>query len=75
MDGANEVPLACPSKKFGTAVRARGILRVRCTGKLCKGPEGTVTFHMFALDTGLLLRTERPPYRNPRELLGAGGIR
>lgn len=67
-----EVPLMCPSRKYGIAVNSSGILRVRCTGKFCKGPVGTVTFHMFDLATGELVRTELPKYRNPRELLGAG---
>lgn len=67
--------LQCPSEKWGVAIEAGGILRVRCTGKFCRGPEGRVTFHEFDLATGSLLRTEQPTYRNPRELLGQEGLR
>jgi hypothetical protein len=66
-----EFTLRCPSDKFGVAVSATGYLRVRCRGKFCKAPEGYVTFHIFDLTTGTLLRTERLPYRNPSELLGS----
>lgn len=53
-------------------IDGRGIYRVRCRGKFCKGPEGTVTFHVFRLETGTLLRTEHPAYRNPAELMRDG---
>lgn len=67
-----EIRLMCPSAKFGTVINATGIYRVRCTGKFCKGPEGTATFHLFDLSTGELLKTDQPGYRNPAELVGQG---
>lgn len=73
MDGAPGIRLTCPSEKWGTVIDASGLYRVRCRGKLCRGPEGTVTFHTFRLRDGVLLRTEHPAYRNPRELLGQEG--
>lgn len=70
-----EVHIKCPSNFYGIAVDATGTFRVRCKGKFCKGPEGTVTFHLIDLATGELLRPEQLRYRNPRELLGQGGFR
>lgn len=69
-DGLDGIQLLCPSEKWGTVIGAIGIYRVRCRGKFCKGPEGTVTFHTFDLATGDILRTETPSYRNPAELVG-----
>lgn len=69
--GVEGMQLLCPSEKWGTVIGATaGIYRVRCRGKLCRGPEGTVTFHTFDLATGDILRTETPSYRNPAELVG-----
>ena len=55
---------------IGVAVEAKGIFRTRCHGKFCKAPDGKVTFHIFDLSNGKLLRTEHQPYRDPSELLG-----
>lgn len=68
-----DVVLTCPSDKFGKVLYGTGLYRVRCRGKLCRGPEGTATYHTFRLETGEIVRTEHPEYRNPRELLGAQG--
>ena len=65
-----DVRFVCPSHKYGSV--NHDVYRVRCTGKFCRGPDGTVTFHTFRLDTGELIRTDHVPYRNPRELLGEG---
>ncbi len=66
----SEARLRCPSTTVGIAVAASGTFRVRCKGKFCKAPDGKVTFHIFDLATGILLRTEHVPYRDPSELLG-----
>jgi hypothetical protein len=71
--GPKIVEIKCPSHKHGTVVNGSGTFRVRCTGKFCRGSEGTVAFHTFDLSEGTL-RTEHVPYRNPRELLGQGEI-
>lgn len=47
-----------------------GTFRVRCRGKYCRR-EGLVTYHVFDLATGRLIRTDDLPYRDPRELLGS----
>ncbi len=63
------VLMRCPSGKFGSAVNATGLYRVRCKGKFCKQGD-LVVFHMFDLSSGELLGTDASPYRPPRELLG-----
>jgi hypothetical protein len=69
-DGSDGVQLVCPSEKWGTAIKATGLYRVRCRGKFCRGPDGTVTFHTFDLATGRIVRTDVVAYRDPRALLG-----
>lgn len=67
--------LQCRSGKFGVAVDAKGIYRVRCRGKFCKAPDGKLTFHIFDLTSGVLLRTEHQSYRSPSELLGIDQVK
>jgi hypothetical protein len=70
-----EHPLRCKSGSFGVAVEATGYLRIRCRGKFCKAPNNKLTFHVFDLSSGVLLRTEHQSYRNPSELLGFDQIK
>jgi hypothetical protein len=72
--GRHGVLLQCPSQKWGVATNATGNFRVRCRGKFCRGPSGTVTFHTFDLATGGIVRTDVVAYRNPRELLGGSHV-
>lgn len=66
----DERRLACRSGFIAVAIDATGYLRVRCRGKFCKAPYGKITFHIFDLHSGMLVRTEHQSYRNPSELLG-----
>jgi hypothetical protein len=68
---SDERTLRCRSSTFGVVINATGFYRVRCRGKFCKAPEGFVTFHIFDLATGMLIRTEHRAYRKPSELLGS----
>jgi hypothetical protein len=42
---------------------------------LSKAPNNKLTFHVFDLSSGVLLRTEHQSYRNPSELLGFDQIK
>ena len=59
------VALRCPTRHWGFALDAAGVLDVRCTGQRCKTAAGLSVVHQFDLSTGSF-RT-RPDPSIPRQ--------